>query len=340
MKPEAGAGSADRVPGPVVPQVTELPFRWFWPVIAGAAAGLFLRFVFWGRAGSAWSAMAGAFIYLAPAAVGAITVYVAEMRERRGWHYYFWAPFIANLFFVGGSLLVLIEGLICAIVIVPMFSLLGALGGLAMGVVCRVTRWPRHAAYAFLLAPMLFAAAGGEPEPESRHDRIRRSILVAAPPEVVWRQLNRVEDIRPAEFNASWASRIGVPMPVSGITLETASGRVRQSRWDKAVHFEEPITDWEPERYLRWTYRFSEDSFPAGALDDHVLIGGHYFDLGDTDFTLTPEAGGTRLAVSASYRISTQFNFYAGWVADLLVGNLLETGLAFYKNRSEKAAAR
>lgn len=332
MAPDA-AGNTDSFTDPT------LPFSWAYPLVAGALAGLGLRLAFWGKPGSPWSAMAGAFIYLAPVVVGAVTVYVAERAQRRGWLYYFWAPFVANCLFVGGSLLVLIEGLICAIVIVPMFSVMGGLAGLAMGVVCRVTNWPRQAVYSIMSAPLLVAALGGQAVPPDRHDTTRRSVFVKAPPEVVWERLNRATGIQPAEFSASWASRIGVPMPLSGVTVATPAGLVRESKWDKAVHFDEPITHFEPGRYLRWTYRFAPDSFPPHALDDHVMIGGHYFDLEDTAFTLTPADGGTRLDIEANYRISTQFNFYAGWVARLLIGNLLETGLTFYKNRSEGASS-
>ena len=316
-----------------------LPFSWAYPLVAGALAGLVLRFAFWGKPGSPWSAMAGAFIYLAPVVVGAVTVYAAERVRRRDWIYYFWAPYLANVAFVGGSLLILVEGLICAIVIVPMFSVLGGIGGLVMGMVCRFTNWPRQAVYSIMSAPLLAAALGSQVTLPEQHAAVHRSAMVKAPAAVVWAQLNNATDIRPEEFSAAWASRIGVPMPLSGVTVATPSGLVRESKWDKAVHFDEPITDWEPGRYLRWTYRFSPDSFPPHALDDHVMIGGHYFDLKDTSFTLTPVEGGTRVDIAAHYRISTQFNFYANWVAQLLIGNLLETGLNFYKNRSEGAAS-
>lgn len=133
------------------------------------------------------------------------------------------------------------------------------------------------------------------------------------------------------------ALRIGVPMPMSGATRQTSGGIVRESRWGKQVHFEEVIQDWQPERHLRWTYRFAPDSFPPHALDDHVLIGGHYFDLLDTSFTLVPDGDVTHLSTRVRYRISTQFNFYADWVAQLLIGNLNEVGLRLYKTRSERA---
>jgi hypothetical protein len=71
-----------------------------------------------------------------------------------------------------------------------------------------------------------------------------------------------------------------------------------------------------------------------------VMIGGHYFDMHDTSFTLTPVATGTRLKVQTHYRVSTQFNFYADAVAQLLMGDMLETDLVFYKRRSEAAQAK
>lgn len=312
-----------------------LPFSGFYPVLAGVMVGLLLRLLFSGKAGGPWSAMAGSFIFLAPLLVGAVTVYVAETIKRRTWSYYFWAPFEANLFFVFGTLIIMVEGLICALVIMPLFAGLGALGGVAMGLVCRVTHWPKQAIYSLAVLPIALGLGGDYLPTPTVLSSVQRSIVVNAPPAQVWQQLNNTRHIQPEEFGATWAARIGVPMPQSGVTELTAQGRVRKSLWDKKVHFDEPITDWQPERYMRWTYRFDPTSFPPHALDDHVMIGGHYFDLHDTSFTLTPVAGGTRLDIQAHYRVSTQFNFYADRVAQLLLGNMFETGLAFYKHRSE-----
>ena len=319
---------------------TVLPFAKRWPLLVGVIAGLLLRFVFSGYPGSNWSAMTGAFIFGTPIVVGAVTVYVAETTQRRSWPYYLYAPFLANCLFVLGTLIIMIEGLICAIVIVPMFALLGTAGGLCMGIVCRVTNWPKQTLYSVMAIPLLLGALGGQIDTPDHVSAVKRSQFIAAPPATVWQRLNQVDNIQPHEFNASWASKIGVPMPQSGITRDTPQGRVRESRWDKAVAFDELITDWQPERFLRWIYRFTPESFPPHALDDHVMIGGHYFDLQDTAFTLTPSGDGTLLTIEAHYRVSTQFNFYADWVAQRLLGNMLETGLTFYQNRSEKGAKK
>jgi len=313
-----------------------LPMLKRYPVIAGAIAGVMLRLMFSGSGGSSWSAMAGAFIFIAPVVVGMVTVYLAERQRRRDWLYYMFAPFLATSLFVAGTLLLFIEGWICAIVIIPLFAVLGAVGGLTMGAICRLTNWPKPTLYGFAALPILLALFGTSIPTPTGIGSIERSVVVNAPAAVVWRQLNHIEEIRPDEMADALALRIGVPVPMSGTTRQTSEGLVRESRWGKQVHFEEVIQDWEPERYLRWTYRFSPDSFPPHALDDHVVIGGHYFDLIDTAYTLVPEGAATRLSTKVQYRISTQFNFYANWAAQLLLGNLSEVGLRLYKVRSER----
>jgi hypothetical protein len=90
---------------------------------------------------------------------------------------------------------------------------------------------------------------------------------------------------------------------------------------------------------VSWRYRFSEDSFPAGALDDHVRIGGHYFDLGETTYSLAARGAGTRLSVRMRYRVSTRFNWYAAPVADFLVGDFAERILEFYARRAAQSPA-
>lgn len=318
-----------------------LPFSAWRPLLVGAGVAFVIRLLFWGAPGGPFSAMLGAFIYLAPAVCGAVTVYAAERIERRSFGYYLWAPWVATALFVVGTLLVFIEGLICAIVIIPLFALMGSLGGLLMGIICRVTHWPRQAVYSFALLPL--ALGGVEPmlpNPEQLMNTTR-SVFIAAPADAVWHQLNNAHDIRPDEIGSAWAWRIGVPMPVHGVTEERPSEgpgvRVREVRWQKNVHFEEVVAEWSPPHRLRWTYRFAPDSFPPGALDDHVLIGGHYFDLRDTTYTLTPRAGGTELHINVGWRVSTRFNWYARPVGQFLLGDFSEHILGFYKARAEQA---
>lgn len=315
-----------------------LPFPPWVPVVAGAVAGLLLRLVFSGKPGSPYATMLGSFIYLGPILVGAVTVYMAERTRRRPWSYYLWAPFAANVFFVLGTLLIMIEGLICAIVIVPVFSVLGCVGGLVMGVVCRLTNWPRPTLYALWALPLLIGAVEARiPVPE-RVRAVERAVVIAAPPERIWREIHAAKDIQPWEVQRAWFFRIGVPLPHEGVSREAHGERVRTLSMGKQVHFEQVVTDWQDNAFVRWRHRYEPDSFPAQALDDHVKLGGQYFDITSTAYRLIPVAGGTELRVRMDYRVSTSFNWYADPMAALFLENFEQVLLEFYRRRSEGAA--
>ena len=279
--------------------------------------------------------MDAAFVYFSPVAVGAITVFVAERQRTRSWRYYIAAPFMANLLFVLGTMAILIEGLICAIIIVPLFSVLAIFGGLIMGALFRTTRRLSGIAFSIGALPIVLGAFAPHDTGDVRVSMVERSTVVAAPAAQIWQQLHDTRDIRPEEVGHAWMYRIGVPLPTTGVTELTAAGPVRRVTMGKSIHFDQVATDWEPNRYVRWTYRFTKDSIPPQALDDHVMIGGHYFDLHDTSYALTPlDAGTTRLTIQMHYRVSTDFNWYADRVAKLLIGNFEEVILDFYGRRA------
>ena len=70
-------------------------------------------------------------------------------------------------------------------------------------------------------------------------------------------------------------------------------------------------------------------------MDDHVKIGGEYFDIIDTEYILKPMASGsTALTVRIHYRVSTQFNWYSKHPASWLIGNFEEVILDLYSKRA------
>jgi hypothetical protein len=136
--------------------------------------------------------------------------------------------------------------------------------------------------------------------------------------------------------------QIGVPLPESALAGETDDGRlVRHIRMGKGIEFDQVATDWRGCDHVRWHYLFTANSFPPHALDDHVRIGGEYFDVLDAEYSLRSiDVARTSLRVTISYRVSTRFNWYAQPLAKLIVGNFEETALRFYARRAEAQAAR
>ena len=330
-------------PEPAAPSAnTSWPNLW-WVFGAGAGYGLLMRLlfvlpVFRGRAGES-GVMLGSFVLLVPLLLGAFTVYLLPP-ARRTFGQALIAPWLPLLVFVAGTAILLIEGSICIAMALPVFLMFASLGGVLGWLVLRVVTPSRSTVGAVLLLPLAFGAfERGAALPE-RVGLTDASLHIDAPPEVIWHLINDATAIQPAEMAHGLAWRIGVPYPQEAVTVDTDEGRVRKLRWDRGVHFDEPILDWVENRYIRWRYVFAPDSIPPGALDEHIAVGGRHFDLLDTSYRLTPETGGTRLAIHVSYRVSTHFNAYAGALADLLVDDAARTILAFYQRRAEAVTAQ
>ncbi|HUK01499.1 MAG TPA: hypothetical protein VLW26_04395 [Steroidobacteraceae bacterium] len=307
-------------------------FGWTVPLICGAIVGVALRLFF---SATPDHAMESSFTLLVPILVGAVTVYMAERAVRRSWSYYFFAAAAANALFVVGTMVIRVEGLICAILAIPLFGFVGGLGGVLMGAVCRWTKWPRAAVYTFAALPLLLGGLEQNlplPQDIRSVDRVR---IVSASPERVWTHLTVARGIRAEEIGSAWMYRIGVPLPSSAVTELADSTQVRHITMGKGIQFDQVAADWQPNQRVRWTYRFRNDSFPPGALDDHVKIGGRYVDLIDTEYVLREVNAGTEIRVTMRYRVSTAFNWYAQPIADFLVGNFEEAALRFYATRAE-----
>lgn len=315
--------------------------RTYWFAVAiGAVYGLAARLIFenalWSRyaTGHAGGAMLVSFLFLTPLVIGAMTVYLRRGAIGAGGAIV--GPWLPMLIVLGLTAAFNIEGSICIVLAAPIFLIASSVGGLLMlGVLAVITPAPKILSVA-LLVPLLLGY--GERD-LAMVDSIRQSdesVLIDAPPAAIWRLINGARAITPAEMDRGLAWRIGVPYPMEAVTVDTPQGRVRKLRWQRGVHFDEPIVAWDENRFIQWHYLFAADSIPAGALDEHVRIGGQYFDLLDTSYRLAPEAGGTQLSIHVTYRVSTHFNWYAGTLARVLVDDSARTILGFYKQRSER----
>ena len=230
----------------------------------------------------------------------------------------------------------MIEGIICAILIVPLFCLLGGRRWPDHGASCAGSpSWPKPTISCILLLPLIGGSFNFDARLPQTVDTVERTTIVDASRATVWKQILDASDIRPAEIDSAWLFRIGVPLPLEGRLQADGVQTTRRVRMAKDVYFDEVIEEQREHEFVRWTYRFYEDSFPPYALDEHVVIGGHYFDVLDTSYTLRPRGDATELTVRLSYRISTTFNWYARPLMQLLLGDLAERNLGYYRQRSE-----
>lgn len=310
--------------------------RW---IAAGVLYGLLLRVLVTAVPGLTNGAMSVAFLLGTPFAVGAITVY-GWCDEKSGFLEWIVRPAVSIVLMLLGCAVTLLEGSICLVMMAPLFLALGSAGGVFMGLLRTLWGWRRSQLGAVAVLPFLLALGDEHIALHERQQELRQSVEVQAPPAVVWQQILNARSIRPDELPFSWTHLIGVPKPLEGVNVQTAAGEVRFSKWERGVAFRGRVTDRQEHVAIRWHYEFDPHSFPEGSMDDHVAIGGRYFDLHDTTFHLTPLAGNrTLLEIVAHYRVSSSVNFYALPVARVLGNDFLHTILGLYQRRSEKAVA-
>jgi hypothetical protein len=115
-------------------------------------------------------------------------------------------------------------------------------------------------------------------------------------------------------------------------------GGVRHATFEGSVLFVETVDEWEPKRRLGFSIRAQTGQIPPTTLDEHVTVGGKFFDVLYGEYVLEPLANGaTRLRLLSRHRVSTDFNWYAHLWTDAVMSDLQKRILFVVKNRSESA---
>jgi hypothetical protein len=309
-------------------------------VLAGVAYGLVSRLAFGGEAlgdgVAGYGAMTLAFVVGVPLAVGFLTVALAPQggERMRTSAALASASCIACLAFV---LAAGMEGFICVILIAPVFLLFAAVGGLLGGGMRRMVRSRRTYASAVATVLLLpYAAApleGRLPLPDTRRT-VDTRVVIRADAQTVWRNVVRPTGIRPEENQARLAHRIGFPRPVTATLSREGPGGSRYAIFERGVMLRETVTEWVPGR--RMAFRVDPANIPARALDEHVTVGGPFFDVIDGSYEIVPlDEDRVELRLVTTHRLSTHFNPYAGFWTDLLMRQIQENLLHVVRTRSE-----
>src|SRR5204862_6156859 len=108
---------------------------------------------------------------------------------------------------------------------------------------------------------------------------VEASVDIHAPAETLWRNIERVRSIDRAELPRSWNRSIGFPRPMEATLSHEGVGGVRRATFAGNILFVETIDVWDPERRLGFSIRANSSSIPPTTLDEHVTVGGAYFDV-------------------------------------------------------------
>lgn len=285
---------------------------------------------------AAFSVMTVAFLFVVPFAMGFAVVYLA--RITRLWRA-LWLPQISALAALALALAFAIEGLICVVFWLPVYVLLTALGGAAAVLVLRLKQKRDTYLGVVLLLPYGVAMVEHEVPAALQVRHVETYIDIKADVSAVWEEIVDVPLIEEAEHGFAWSHVIGFPRPVEARTSARALGALREAKFERGVVFYERVTRYEPNHALEFDISVDSRTIPKDALDEHVTLGGPYFDVltGAYRIEQLPD-GNVRLHLWSDHRLSTHFNGYAAWWTDFVMRDTQNYILAIVARRATSAS--
>jgi hypothetical protein len=308
-------------------------------LLIGVGYGILARLVFGlDRFKDEFGVMTASFIFLIPFGLGIAAVMVGERHGRWKWWQWIVIPWLAALLALGSALALAWEGIICVFLWVPLFLVLSSLGGLVGALVGYLLRKRGRMLFlaTFLILPFVTAPLEHRiPLPDDRRV-VRTEIEIAAAPEVVWRNIARVPAIRPEEQGPSLFHALGFPRPIEATLSHEGLGGVRHASFEGGVVFIETVTEWQPGHRLAFTIAADPASIPQTTLDEHVTVGGPFFDVLSGEYEIEGVAPGkVVLHLASTHRLSTHFNLYSGIWTDKIMRDVQEYILEIIKRRCE-----
>lgn len=281
--------------------------------------------------------MSFGFLVLSPIVVGWLTVSLAPADGKFHFASWIFTPWIAILLSLAVFMIGLIEGTICILMAAPIALLCSSVGGVAAGLIGRHRfRHRRAATLCLAILPFLISGVEAQFDAPLSIRTVNSQILIHAPAPVVWQNVKTVPLIRPSELRPTWSHRIGFPLPLEATLDHEGIGGVRHASFQGGLLFVETIDDWQPDWRIGFTIAADTAHIPPTTLDEHVTIGGRFFDVLHGEYRLEAlPSGDILLHLTSSQRLNTDFNPYAALWTDAVMRDLQQSILEVVKHRSE-----
>lgn len=237
-----------------------------------------------------------------------------------------------------------LEGMVCVVMIMPIWFLAGLGGGLVALFVLRRqaaeedSEGTKIKSVGLAVLPFLLIYAESAVPTAWEERTVTRSTIISAPAQSIWPLLVSIPEVDASEgiatFSHDW---VGIPRPSEALLVTRRNRQVRLAKWGEDARFEEVVTQIEPGRTMSWDFAFPDPSL-QNRVDRHVSPDGDMLKIRTGSYRLeTLEDGRTRITLSTIYAMRTRFDWYFGWWGERLLGDVQDNVLAIVKDRSEAA---
>lgn len=289
---------------------------------------------------STWSDFFGVmsitFLFLLPTIIGALTVYLSSQERSKSIAYRIFTPWIPIFLFLIITLMLSIEGWACWLMILPVFLITASIGGIVGGYLKNQRKNNRLNLSILVLLPFFIGPIESFIETIPGTYKAYTYIDIDAPAEKIWDNVTRVSEI-PQEYDKGYLTRIlGFPRPIKAELNFEGVGAYREAIFTKDLVFHETVTEYKDNEKMVFTIKAYPHEIPSTTLDEHITIGGDYFDVLNGTYELEKLPNGQhRLHLYSYFKMNTTFNFYAGWWAKWIMKDIQNNILQVEKKRSE-----
>lgn len=298
---------------------------------------LLLRTVF---GASTWAGvfnmMSKSFLFLLPSIVGALTVYFSKAEKVQKFAYRFFIPWVPILAFFFITLVFAMEGWPCLVMILPIFLLASSIGGLIGGYFKLKKKDNKTYVSLLVLLPLIASPLENYIGANAKPYKAYTYIDINAPAEKIWDNVTRVNEIK-VEQDKGWLTKLlNFPRPLKAVLNFEGVGAYREAVFTNGLVFHETVTAYVDNRRMSFTIKALPHEIPLTTMDEHLVIGGKYFDVLNGTYELEQLKGETyRLHLWSNFKLNTTFNFYASWWAKNIMKDIQNNILQVEKYRAE-----
>ncbi|SHM09612.1 hypothetical protein SAMN05444266_106347 [Chitinophaga jiangningensis] len=298
---------------------------------------LFLRIIFdlkgWERI---FSVMTISFLFLVPFVVGAVTIILSPKEKIKSDIYTLAMPWVPITVFFVITVAFGMEGMICWIMALPLFLFASSAGGFIARRFLKQKKNERIYTSFVLILPLLISPIEHHIGAHKKTFKAYTSIDIHADAATIWSQVTRVKAI-PASADKGWLTKfMGFPRPVEAVLNYEGVGGYRKAIFTNGLTFHETVTTYIHQQKMVFDIKAHPQDIPAATMDEHIIIGGQFFDVLNGTYELERINGQTyRLHLYSHFTMNTTFNFYAGWWAKWIMKDIQNNILQVEKSRAE-----
>ncbi|MFT3827370.1 MAG: hypothetical protein QM731_25835 [Chitinophagaceae bacterium] len=284
-----------------------------------------------------YTVMSVSFLFSVPTIAGALTVYFSSESKVKKIAYRFFVPWIPVVIFFLLTLALSWEGWACWLMILPLFLLAASIGGLIGGYFKLKQRSNKIYISILVLLPFVISPIESMIGVIPGNYNAYTYIDINSTADKIWDNVIRVKEI-PIQDDKGWLTRnLGFPRPVRAELNYPGEGAYREAVFTNGLVFHETVTEYTDRKKMVFTIKAYPHEIPSTTMDEHIVIGGQYFDVLNGTYELEKLNEKTfRLHLYSHFKLTTTFNFYAGWWAKWIMKDIQNNILQIEKKRAEE----